>query len=50
MADDRDPFFGRGQRSATGNEIGLFIPVAEVFPGTTGDVHTLVRSLVAGVA
>ena len=24
MADDRDPFFGRGQRSATGNEIGLF--------------------------
>jgi hypothetical protein len=45
MADDRDPFFGRDQRSATGNEVGLFIPVAEVFPGTTADERILVGLL-----
>jgi hypothetical protein len=45
MPNRRDPFFGRDRLSGSGNEVGLFVPVEEVFPGTKADERTLVALL-----
>jgi len=39
------PFFGRDRLPAPRSEVGLFVPVEEVFPGTTADERTLVSIL-----
>ncbi len=45
MAMIRGPFFGRDRLPAPKNEIGLFVPVEEVFPGMTADEGTLLSLL-----
>jgi len=45
MAMIRRPFFGRDSLPAPKNEVGLFVPVEEVFPGMTTDEGTLLSLL-----
>lgn len=41
----KGPFFGRDSLPAPKNELSLFVPVEEVFPGTTADESTLTSLL-----
>jgi hypothetical protein len=45
----REPFFGRDHLRARKSEVGLFVPVEEVFPGMTADESTLL-SLLQGLS
>ena len=45
MAIIRGPFFGRDRLPAPKNEVGLFVPVEEVFPGMTASEPTLLSLL-----
>ena len=49
MAMIREPFFGRDRLPARKSEVGLFVPVEEVFPGMTADESTLL-SLLKGLS
>jgi hypothetical protein len=49
MAMIRGPFFGRDRLPAPKSEVGLFVPVGEVFPGMTADESTLL-SLLQGLS
>jgi hypothetical protein len=44
-----EPFFGRDHLPAQKSEVGLFVPVEEVFPGVTADESTLL-SLLQGLS
>jgi hypothetical protein len=43
------PFFGRDRLPSPKSEVGLFVPVGEVFPGMTADESTLL-SLLQGLS
>jgi hypothetical protein len=45
MAMIRGPFFGRDRLPAPKSEVGLFVPVDEMFPGMTADEATLLSLL-----
>jgi hypothetical protein len=49
MAMIRGPFFGRDRLPPPKSEVGLFVPVGEVFPGMTADESTLL-SLLQGLS
>jgi hypothetical protein len=45
MSDTRGPFFGRDRLPPSNNEVGVYVTVEEVFPGTKADKRTLVALL-----
>jgi hypothetical protein len=45
MAIFREPFHGHDRMPSPQNEVGLYVPAAEVFPGTTADERTLIALL-----